>query len=89
MNDDSLIESLLPAIEQQLESSATPYVKVTFVRLTEKENISPGEAMEMMALCLGDESNRMVIDKRNFDVTRYQELLDALPMEAEKEEPQK
>ena len=79
MNDESLIESLLPAIEQQLESPATPYVKTTFVRLTEKEQLSPNEAMEMMALCLADESNRMFIDKRDFDAKRYQELLDALP----------
>jgi hypothetical protein len=78
MNDESLIESLLPAIEQQLESPDTPYVKETFVRLTEKEQLSPDEAKEMMALCLADESNRMFIDKRDFDVVRYRELLNAL-----------
>ena len=33
MNDDDLIESLLPAVEQQLESRDTPYVKETFTRL--------------------------------------------------------
>ena len=80
MNDDSLIESLLPAIEQQLESPDTPYVKATFVRLVEKEEISPKEAKEMIALCLADESNRMFIDKRDFDIKRYQELLSTLPM---------
>jgi len=79
MNDDSLIESLLPAIEQQLESPDTPYVKETFIRLVEKEELSPDEAKEMIALCLADESNRMFIDKRDFDVQRYQELLTALP----------
>ncbi len=79
MNDDSLIESLLPAIEQQLESPDTPYVKEAFIRLVEKEELSPGEAKEMIALCLADESNRMFIDKRDFDVARYRELLAALP----------
>ena len=79
MNDESLIESLLPAIEQQLESADTPYVKTTFVRLVEKEDITPNEAKEMIALCLADESNRMFIDKRDFDIGRYQELLNTLP----------
>ncbi len=79
MNDESLIESLLPAIEQQLESPDTPYVKAAFLRLVEKEEISPDEAKELIALSLADESNRMFIDKRDFDVQRYQELLAALP----------
>jgi len=85
MNDESLIESLLPAVEQQLESSATPYVKATFIRLTEKELLSPNDAKEMIALCLADESNRMFIDKRDFDEKRYQELLNSLPLEEEEE----
>ena len=33
----------------------------------------------MIALCLADESNRMFIDKRGFDIKRYQELLEELP----------
>lgn len=89
MNDDSLIESLLPAIEEQMESPATPYVKKTFVRLTEVEQLSPIESKEMMAICLADESNRMFVDKRDFDVARYQQLLNDLPfpMDTEEEEP--
>lgn len=79
MNDENLIESLMPAVEQQLESEQTPYVKTTFIRLVEKEQISPDEAKELIALCLADESNRMYIDKRDFDVQRYQELLNQLP----------
>ncbi len=81
MNDESLIESLLPAVEQQLESAQTPYVKETFSRLVEKEEISPDDAKGLIALCLADESNRMFIDKRDFDAQRYQELLDSLPAE--------
>jgi len=80
MNDESLIESLLPAIDQQLESPDTPYVKATFTRLVEKENFSPDQAKEMLALCLADESNRMFIEKRQFDVIRYRELLESLPI---------
>ena len=81
MNDENLIESLLPAVEQQLESPDTPYVKNTFTRLVEKEALSPEEAKELIALCLADESNRMFIDKRDFDVARYQQLLAGLPAE--------
>jgi len=81
MNDESLIESLLPAVDQQLDSEQTPYVKATFTRLVEKEQISPDEAKELIAVCLADESNRMYIDKRDFDVSRYQQLLEDLPGE--------
>jgi len=80
MNDKSLIESLLPAVDQQLESPQTPYVKTTFTRLVEKEGLSPEEAKELIALCLADESNRMYVDKRDFDISRYKELLDGLPL---------
>mgnify|MGYP001101356737 FL=1 len=81
MNDENLIESLLPAVVQQLESPDTPYVKKTFTRLVEKEALSPDEAKELIALCLADESNSMFIDKRDFDVARYQQLLAGLPAE--------
>jgi len=79
MNDESLIDALLPAVQQQLEAAETPYVKATYNRLVDKEDLSPDEAMEAIALCLADESNRMYIDKRDFDEDRYQELLCSLP----------
>ncbi|NWK54298.1 hypothetical protein HW115_01650 [Verrucomicrobiaceae bacterium N1E253] len=78
-NDESLINSLLPAVEQQLESDQTPYVKSTFSRLVEKEKTSPDDAKEMIAYCLAEESNRMFIEQRDFDQARYRELLDLLP----------
>ena len=81
MNDESLVESLLPAVEQQLESTQTPYVNKTVVRLVEEEEISPDESKKLIALCLADESNRMFMDKRDFDINRYQELLNGLPGE--------
>ena len=85
MNDESLIESLLPAVDQQLESPETPYVKKTFTRLVEQESLSPDKAKELIAICLADESNRMYIDKRDFDIKRYQELLESLPGNDEEE----
>ncbi len=83
MNDESLIDALLPAVQQQMESADTPYVKATFTRLVEGEKFSPDDALDAIALCLADESNRMYIDKRNFDEIRYQELLSALPSSLE------
>ena len=79
MNDESLIESLLPAVDQQLESTQTTYVKSTFDRLVEQEQLSPDQAKELIAICLADESNRMYVDKRDFDIERYQQLLEELP----------
>ncbi len=86
MNDESLIESLLPAVDQQLESTQTTYVKSTFDRLVEQEQLSPDQAKELIAICLADESNRMYVDKRDFDIERYQQLLEELPGEFTEEQ---
>ncbi len=78
--EDDLIKNLVPAVEQQLESEQTPFVKQTLDRLVKSdEEIDEGEGKMMIALCLADESNRMFIDKRDFDLARYKGLLDALP----------
>lgn len=78
--EDDLVKNLVPAVEQQLESEQTPFVKLALERLIESdEEIDTDEAKMMIALCLADESNRMFIDKRDFDLARYKELLDALP----------
>jgi transcriptional regulator CtsR len=76
--EDDLVRNLVPAVKQQLESKQTPFVKKTLDRLLET-GVSEDEAEMMIALCLADESNRMFIDKRDFNLVRYQELLDALP----------
>ena len=79
MEENELIEQLIPAVEQQLESKETPFVKKHFDRL-----ISDGETEQetkmMIALCLADESNRMFIEKRDFDLDRYKQLLSVLPV---------
>ena len=79
MEETDLITSLTPAIKEQLNSKDTPYVKKTFQRLIKLDDVDDAEAIKMLALCLADESNRMFIDKRNFDELRYQMLLNALP----------
>ncbi len=76
--EDDLVKNLLPAVEQQLESEQTPFVKKALSKLV-KEGEDAEEAKMMIALCLADESNRMFIDQRGFDLVRYQSLLDALP----------
>lgn len=76
--EDDLVKNLLPAVEQQLESEQTPFVKQTLDRLL-KGGEEQEEAKMMIALCLADESNRMFIDKRGFDIARYQDLLNSLP----------
>jgi hypothetical protein len=79
MEETDLITSLVPAVQEQLKSRDTPYVRKAYERILQLEDIDEEEALKMVALCLADESNRMFIDKRDFDVIRYQELLNALP----------
>ncbi|MGJ8655954.1 MAG: hypothetical protein ACSHX6_05825 [Akkermansiaceae bacterium] len=76
--EDDLVKNLVPAVKQQLESKQTPFVKKALDRLM-GTGVDEGDAEMMIALCLADESNRMFIDKRDFDLARYRELLDALP----------
>jgi len=78
MEENELIEQLIPAVEQQLVSTDTPFVKKHFNRMV-KLGETEQEAKKMIALCLTDESNRMFIDQREFDIKRYQQLLEELP----------
>ena len=76
----SLFDSLLPAVEQQLDSPATPFVRSAYQRLlAEHSAIDPEEATRMIALCLADETERMLEEGRPFDLDRYKALLDLLP----------
>lgn len=79
MEENELIEQLIPAVEQQLKSKDTPFVKKHFTRLV-NEGETEHEAKKMISLCLADESNRMFIDRRDFDLKRYQTLLEQLPI---------
>ncbi len=79
MEKTDLVTSLVPAVQEQLNSRDTTYVRKTYQRLLKLNDVDEKEALKMIALCLADESNRMFIDKRNFDELHYQELLNALP----------
>ena len=55
-----LLESLLPAIDQQMGSEDTPFVKTTHERLIQHHDVDADEARRMIALCLADETERML-----------------------------
>ncbi len=76
---DDGIEQLVPAVEQQLDSPETHYVKEAYQRLLQDPEIDEQEAKLMIALCLSDESERMLDEESEFDSDRYQTLLAFLP----------
>jgi len=78
MEENEIIEQLIPAVEEQLTSKETPFVKKHFKRLLELGE-SEHEAKKMIALCLTDEANRLFIEQREFDTKRYQSMLENLP----------
>lgn len=76
---DDLITQLLPAVEQQLNSSETPYVSEAFTRLLTHDDIDEAEAKNMIAFCLADELETLDREDRDFSAARYQTLLSLLP----------
>ncbi|MFC7337212.1 hypothetical protein ACFQY0_08485 [Haloferula chungangensis] len=74
---DSFFSDLIAAVEQQLNSPATPYVKQTYERLI-KAGVSEDEAKEMIAECLAEESDAMFRGKREFDEKSYRLLLGSI-----------
>ena len=79
---DAFFEELLGAVDQQLESADTPYVKLTLERLV-KEGANGTEAKEAIARCLAEETDRVLRSGRPFDAKRYQEALAAITVEEE------
>lgn len=76
--EDSLVKNLVPAVEQQMESDQTPFVKQTYDRLV-KLGEEEAEAKMLIAFCLAVETNRMFSEKVKFNTPRYKEMLDQLP----------
>jgi hypothetical protein len=77
---DEAVRQLLPAIEEQLGSQDTPYVRATYERLLQEEEIDDEEARAMLAFCLADELEAMGMQDRSFDAGRYEMLLNLLPV---------
>lgn len=78
--DDEIFaeETLIQAIENQLETGEPAAAQATLNKLTlvgyERE-----ETLKMMALVLADEIRQMLEEDRAFDIERYEILLRALP----------
>lgn len=83
MNDD-LLADLLFAVDQQLHSPQTKYVKKTFDRLL-KAGLEEAAAKRQIALCLGEAMDDVMRTKRPFDENSYRENLDSLPFADEVE----
>ena len=73
---EEMIETLVPAVREQLESPDTAYVKNCLERLTGREKL--GE-LELMAQALAITINAMVVGGRSFDSEKYKALLKDLP----------
>lgn len=84
MNHD-LLPDLLIAIEQQLASPQTPYVRKAFDRLV-KLGIEETEAKTQLAVCLGEQMDEVLRTKKPFDEKAYRDSLDGLPLAEEKDE---
>ena len=82
--DEDLLADLLKAVEQQLSSTDTPYVRKAFDRMVEL-GVEVMEAKTQIALCLGDQMDTILRSKRPFDEKAYQASLDQLPMAEEQD----
>ena len=71
---EEMIETLVPAVREQLESPDTAYVKNCLERLTGREKL-----VELMAQALAITINAMVVGGRSFDSGKYKALLKDLP----------
>lgn len=77
---DPNLAHLIPAVEEQLSSDATPYVKEAYDRiLAQVEDLKADEAKAMIAFCLADEIEALTKENRDFSEERYRLLLDLLP----------
>jgi hypothetical protein len=81
MNDD-LLPDLITAVEQQMTSPQTPYVGETFERLI-AANMTEDDAKTQIAVCLGEEMERILKTNKPFDEVSYRASLDALPLDEE------
>ena len=77
--NEDLIDALLPAVDQQLQSSETAYVDKCLRRLVKEHRIEREEALEMIAFCLALVTDDMMKSGKEFDHKRYQKLLQKLP----------
>lgn len=79
-----ILAGLMQAVDEQLQSPQTGYVKKTYERLL-ATGLTDAQVREEIADCLGEELDEMLEKKRAFSEKNYRALLDQLPWQ---EEPQ-
>ena len=86
-NDDESFaaDKLIEAIENQLEAGEPAAAQATLNKLT-LVGYERADSLEMMAMVLANEVNRMFAEDRPFDSARYEQLLRALPQLPEDDE---
>jgi hypothetical protein len=77
-----ILKGLLQAVDEQLRSPQTRYVKETYDRLLALGQ-SDEQAREEIADCLGEELDDMLQKNRSFDEMLYKKMLEALPWNEE------
>jgi len=82
---EDLLRDLLLAIEQQLDSPQTPYVRQALVRLLGL-GVPEAEAKTRIALCLAEEMDNILRDRRLFDEKAYRAALGDLQFGDDEEE---
>jgi len=75
--DDELMTDLLAAVDQQLASPETAYVKEAFERIAAR-GMTGNEAKKPIAELLGVFTDRMLEEREPFDEEGYREALAAL-----------
>lgn len=74
---DRFFDELLRAVDEQLASPRTPYVRKILERLV-KAGLEEDEAREAIARTLAEESDRMFRTRRPFDEDAYRNALEAI-----------
>lgn len=77
---DEALPHLIPAVQEQINSPATPYVKEAYERILTEPDIEEEEALNLIAFCLADELEALEKEKRDFSEDRYKLLLSLLPV---------
>jgi hypothetical protein len=74
---DSFFADLHDAVDQQIASPATRYVKETYERLI-KAGLGEADAKELIAECLAEETDAMFRGRREFDEKSYRSRLGSI-----------
>lgn len=81
MKDPEIKKAIFEAVEEQLNSPESPYVRENYDRLI-SEGISIAEAKRMLACVLSVELWEINTQKRGFDEDAYIKRLENLPDES-------